>query len=70
MLPKWGVVWQTKGFARDEVIRTRCCIMGNTSLCSNDTRSGKRLASFVLPFPVGEIEAPCAFGTGFLFSLQ
>ena len=50
MLSKWGVVWQTKGFARDEVIRTRCCIMGNTSLCSNDTRSGKRLASFVLPF--------------------
>ena len=29
MLPKWGVVWQTKGFARDEASAPAAHILDN-----------------------------------------
>ena len=41
MLPKWGVVWQTKDFVRDEVFRTRCAYRKHSLYVSNDTRSGR-----------------------------
>ena len=41
MLPKWGVVWQTKDFVRDEVFRTRCAYRKISLYVCNDTRSGE-----------------------------
>ncbi len=52
MLPKWGVVWQTKGLARDEASAPAAHISYSLYV-SNDTRSGERSARFVLTMPNG-----------------
>ena len=50
VLPKWGVVWQTKDTVHDEVIRTRCCNKAVILLLvATILGRVKRTASFVLP---------------------
>ncbi len=71
VLPKWGVVWQTKGFSRDKVSAPAAIILDDLHYVATilGRVTGKPIRAAAPLGVISRFYSPCHLGMGFFIEI-